>query len=54
MLLIEVAPEAMGTSREKPTTGAPKLLIPGELQLASDTNAGGNALPLVNVAMRQQ
>jgi hypothetical protein len=48
----------MNTSREKPTAGAPKLLIPGELQLASDTNASGNALslalPLANVAMRRQ
>jgi hypothetical protein len=38
-------PRGLGTSREKPTASAPKLLIPGELQLASDTNAGGNYYP---------
>jgi hypothetical protein len=36
------------TSREKPTAGAPNLLTAGELQLASDTNAGGNALSLAH------
>jgi hypothetical protein len=36
------------TSREKPTVGAPNLLTAGELQLASDTNAGGNALSLAH------
>jgi hypothetical protein len=36
------------TSREKSTAGAPNLLTAGELQLASDTNAGGNALSLAH------
>jgi hypothetical protein len=36
------------TSREKPTSGAPNLLTAGELQLASDTNASGNALSLAH------
>jgi hypothetical protein len=36
------------TSREKPTAGAPNLLTAGELQLASDTNAGGNVLSLAH------
>jgi hypothetical protein len=36
------------TSREKPTAGAPNLLTTGELQLASDTNAGGNILSLAH------
>jgi hypothetical protein len=36
------------TSRENPTAGAPKLLIPGEFELASDTNAGGNALSMAH------
>jgi hypothetical protein len=38
----------MDTSREKPTAGAPNLLTAGELQLASDTNAGGYALSLAH------
>jgi hypothetical protein len=48
------------TSREKPTAGAPNLLTASELQLASDTNAGGNALSLAHFifagefAMRQE
>jgi hypothetical protein len=36
------------TSREKPIAGTPNLLTAGELQLASDTNAGGNALSLAH------
>jgi hypothetical protein len=42
------------TSREKPTAGAPKLLIPGEFQLASDTNAGGNALSLAHCPIHRR
>jgi hypothetical protein len=40
--------DQVSTSREKPTAGAPNLLTAGELQLASDTNAGGNALSLAH------
>jgi hypothetical protein len=43
----ESLPEAF-ISREKPTAGAPNLLTAGELQLASDTNAGDNALSLAH------
>jgi hypothetical protein len=39
---------ALGTIREKPTAGVPNLLTAGKLQLASDTNAGGNALSLAH------
>jgi hypothetical protein len=41
------------TSREKPTAGAPKTLIPGEFQLASDPNACGNALTLAHCPIRR-
>jgi uncharacterized protein YcbX len=40
--------DRVSTSREKSTVGAPNLLTAGELQLASDTNAGGNALSLAH------
>jgi hypothetical protein len=41
--LLLCAKAKQSLSREKPTAGAPKTLIPGEFQLASDPNAGGNA-----------
>jgi histone deacetylase 1/2 len=40
--------QAISTSREKPTTSAPNFLTAGELQLASDTDASGNALSLAH------
>jgi hypothetical protein len=42
------------TSKEKPTAGAPKTLLPGEFQLTSDPNAGGNALSLAHCPIRRR